>query len=146
MISELRANCSARNLHEIHRGDFPFTFYEMVLRYAWDELMFFHITMLSLPLRNRKQTASEPLLRTAYDQAFYHGSTLQPLAGDCFLRRLIVVPLSWAQLEARERRENRLGGRGKREHGGREGGCMSSVVLSYRHDVGGGGGRRVGWV
>ena len=40
-ISEFRANFSARNFHEIHRGTgtetektlFPFTFYEMVLRY-----------------------------------------------------------------------------------------------------------------
>ena len=37
------------------------------------------------------------------------------------------------------------GGRGKRAHGGREGENMSSVILSSRHEVEGGG-RRVGWV
>ena len=68
------------------------------------------------------------------------------VASDCFRRRLIVVLLSWAQLEARRRGKTGLeGGRGKREHEGRERGYMSSVILSSRHEVEGGG-RRVGWV
>ena len=68
------------------------------------------------------------------------------VASHCFLRRSIVVPLRWAQLEARRGGKTGLeGGRGKREHRGRKGGYMSSVILSSRHEVGGGG-RRVGWV
>ena len=67
------------------------------------------------------------------------------LASDCFLRRLMVVPLSWAQLGARRGGRTSLeGGRGKREHGGREGRYMSSVISSCQEV--GGGGRRVGWV
>ena len=57
------------------------------------------------------------------------------VASDCFLRRLLVVPLTWAQLEARTGGKTGLeGGRGKRGHEGRMEGTYPrfSCLLAMR--------------